>query len=45
MQQWMTSIIDTKSNQFGIKFDKAIASEQEFNSPIFGLRGKIDATV
>lgn len=45
MVSWMEQIADTKTNCFGIKFDQAIATEQEFISPIFGLRGKIDATI
>ena len=45
MESWMEQIADFKSNTYGIKFDRAIASEQEYNSPVFGLRGKIDATI
>lgn len=30
---------------FGVSFDKAIATEQEFNSSVFGIKGKVDTTV
>jgi len=45
MQEWLSQIVSCKSNGYGIQFSKTIATEQEFNSPTFGLRGKIDATV
>lgn len=32
-------------NSYGIIYDKAIASEQEFNSSTYGIKGKIDATI
>jgi hypothetical protein len=33
------------NNSYGIIFDTAIATEQEFNSRTYGLRGKVDATI
>ena len=45
MQEWLSQIVSCKSNGYGIQFSKTIATEQEFNSPPFGLRGKIDATI
>lgn len=45
MKDWFEQVSNASSNTYGIIFKKAIATEQEFNSPVFGLRGKIDATL
>ena len=45
MNQWIDQISDTSKNCYGIKFERAVASEQEYNSPVFGLKGKIDVTI
>lgn len=45
MTEWFSQIANPSKNPYGILFDKAIATEQEYNSPVFGLRGKVDATV
>jgi len=52
---WISNMLDRKSfkltsyiaekNNYGIIFEKAIASEQEFNSCTYGIKGKIDATI
>ena len=34
-----------EKNSLGIIFSKTLATEQEFNSSIFGLKGKLDATI
>jgi len=45
MTEWFQQISNASKNNYGIVFKKAIATEQEFNSPVFGLKGKIDATL
>ena len=45
IEEWVTSMMDPDSNCYGIIYDRTIATEQEFNSSTFGIKGKIDATV
>lgn len=45
MTEWFQQISNAGKNNYGIVFKKAVAIEQEFNSPVFGLRGKVDATL
>jgi len=37
--------MDSEKNCYGIVYDKTIATEQEFNSSTYGIKGKIDATI
>lgn len=43
--EWIISMMDPEKNNYGIIYDRIIATEQEFNSTTFGIKGKIDATV
>lgn len=45
IEEWVTSMLQPEKNNYGIIYDKTIATEQEFNSTTFGVKGKIDATV
>jgi len=38
-------MMNPEGNCYGIIYDKTIATEQEFNSTNYGIKGKIDATV
>lgn len=45
IEEWVTSMLQSDKNNYGIVYDRTIATEQEFNSDTYGIKGKIDATV
>jgi len=45
IEDWLADLTKPDKNSYGIIFDRAIASEQEFNSNVYGVKGKIDATI
>ena len=45
LQEWITNMMDHDKNCYGIIYDKTIATEQEFNSNTYGIKGKVDATI
>jgi hypothetical protein len=38
-------MFDQNKNSYGITYDGTIATEQEFNSSTYGIKGKLDATI
>ena len=38
-------MFDSTKNSYGITYDRTIATEQEFNSSTYGIKGKLDATI
>ena len=42
---WLENMFDKSRNSYGITYDKTIATEQEFNSAMYGIKGKLDATI
>jgi hypothetical protein len=42
---WLENMFDKSRNSYGITYDRTIATEQEFNSAMYGLKGKLDATI
>ena len=38
-------MFDSSKNSYGITYDRTIATEQEFNSSTYGIKGKLDATI
>lgn len=42
---WLEAVFDPKKNSYGIKYEKFIAAEQEFNTTTYGIKGNIDSTI
>ena len=42
---WVANMFDSTKNSYGITYDRTIATEQEFNSSTYGIKGKLDATI
>jgi hypothetical protein len=42
---WLEAVFNPKKNSYGIKYDKFIAAEQEFNTNMYGVKGNIDSTI
>ena len=38
-------MLNPKNNYYGIKLEKFIAAEQEFNTSLYGIKGNIDSTI
>ena len=45
IQEWIENMFDGERNGCNIQIENVIGTEQEFNSSVYGLKGKIDATV
>lgn len=45
MKMWVENMFTADKNSYGITLDNTIASEQEFNSSTYGIKGKLDATI
>jgi hypothetical protein len=43
--EWMDMVFKPNKNQFGLKFERFLAAEQEFTTFTYGIRSKIDGTL
>ena len=43
--EWLSMVFHQRNNQFGVKFLRFVAAEQEFNTNTYGIKGNIDSTL
>ena len=45
IQTWVHMVLQGSNNPYGIKYEKFLAAEQEFNTQTYGIKGNIDSTI
>lgn len=43
--KWLEILTEPNKNPYNIKYKSCIANEQEFNTNMYGIKGKIDSTL
>lgn len=43
--EWLNQVFTPSRNAYGLKYEKFIAAEQEFNTFTYGIKGNIDSTI